>query len=91
MVEFDTDQLEKRAAGKGGIWRLPPAFDGHQRSPLPRFTALNAKERARIKGSGPRKLLRPSWALMNPKKSMNSCRDRWMCFTVTPQGSQRAG
>jgi len=45
VKEYEIDQLEKRADGKGGIWRLPPSFDGHQRSPLPRFTALNEKER----------------------------------------------
>lgn len=30
------------------MWRIPPAFDGHERSPLPRFTALNEKERRAI-------------------------------------------
>ncbi len=45
VKEYDFDQLEKRTNGKGGIWRLPPDFDGHTRSPLPRFTALNEKER----------------------------------------------
>jgi site-specific DNA-methyltransferase (adenine-specific) len=48
LKEYDTDQLEKRSNGKGGIWRIPPAFDGHKRSPLPRFTALNPKERQRL-------------------------------------------
>ena len=28
------------------VWRLPPSFDGSTRSPLPRFTALNSKERS---------------------------------------------
>lgn len=45
IKEFDADQMEKRANGKGGIWRIPPSFDGNVRSPLPRFTALNARER----------------------------------------------
>jgi site-specific DNA-methyltransferase (adenine-specific) len=45
VKEYETDQLDKRAAGVGGIWRIPPSFDGHERSPLPRFTALNVKER----------------------------------------------
>jgi site-specific DNA-methyltransferase (adenine-specific) len=45
VKEFDADQLEKRANGNGGIWRIPPSFDGNLRSPLPRFTALNQKER----------------------------------------------
>lgn len=48
VKEYDLDQLEKRENGKGGIWRIPPCFDGHQRSPLPRFTALDAKERKRL-------------------------------------------
>ena len=45
VKEYEFDQLEKRANGKGGIWRLPPTFDNNIRSPLPRFTALNGKER----------------------------------------------
>lgn len=48
VKEYDTDQLEKRTNGDGGIWRIPPSFDGHQRSPLPRFTALNTAERERV-------------------------------------------
>jgi site-specific DNA-methyltransferase (adenine-specific) len=50
VKEYDFDQLEKRINGKGGIWRIPPSFDGHQRAPLPRFTALNDKERATLRG-----------------------------------------
>ncbi len=45
VKEFEPEQLEKRSNGNGGIWRLPPTFDGSIRSPLPRFTALNEKER----------------------------------------------
>src|SRR5229473_3539259 len=45
VKEYDFDQLAKRTNGKGGIWRIPPSFDGHTRAPLPRFTALNARER----------------------------------------------
>ena len=48
VKEYDFDQLEKRANGKGGIWRIPPSFDGHTRAPLPRFTALNRNERKRL-------------------------------------------
>jgi site-specific DNA-methyltransferase (adenine-specific) len=48
VKEYDFDQLEKRQNGNGGIWRIPPSFDGNVRSPLPRFTALDAKERARL-------------------------------------------
>ncbi len=45
VKEYDFDQIEKRASGEGGIWRIPPSFDGCTRAPLPRFTALSAKER----------------------------------------------
>lgn len=48
VKEYDVDQLEKRSIGVGGIWRLPPSFDGHKRAPLPRFTALDQKERDRM-------------------------------------------
>ena len=48
VKEYDFDQLDKRANGNGGIWRLPPAYDGNVRSPLPRFTALNEKERKQL-------------------------------------------
>lgn len=46
VKEYDFDQLVKRSNGNGGIWRIPPSFDGHVRAPLPRFTALDEKERA---------------------------------------------
>lgn len=49
VKEYDFDQLEKRSNGNGGIWRIPPSFDGHTRSPLPRFTALNPKERETLR------------------------------------------
>jgi len=45
VKEYDFDQIEKRANGNGGVWRIPPSFDGSNRAPLPRFTALNARER----------------------------------------------
>ncbi len=49
VKEYDPDQLEKRTNGDGGVWRIPPSFDGHKRSPLPRFTALSQTERNRIR------------------------------------------
>jgi len=48
VKEYEFDQLEKRANGNGGIWRIPPSFDGSTRQPLPRFTALNPKEREQL-------------------------------------------
>ncbi|MEX2168962.1 MAG: DNA methyltransferase [Pirellulales bacterium] len=49
VKEYDIDQLEKRANGNGGIWRIPPSFDGSARAPLPRFTALDLAERERLR------------------------------------------
>lgn len=49
VKEYNLEQLDKKKKGKGGIWRIPPSFDGHQRSPLPRFTALSQKERLAVK------------------------------------------
>jgi len=48
VKEYDATELEKRRKGRGGIWRIPPAIGGSVRAPLPRFTALNARERARL-------------------------------------------
>lgn len=45
VKEYEADQLAKRAEGRGGVWRIPPSFDGHIRAPLPRFTALDESER----------------------------------------------
>ncbi len=44
MHEYSREQQRKLRVGKGGVWRLPPSFDGHRRSPLPRFTTLNARQ-----------------------------------------------
>jgi site-specific DNA-methyltransferase (adenine-specific) len=49
VKEYEPEQLEKRANGNGGVWRIPPSFDGYVRSPLPRFTALNNGERTQMK------------------------------------------
>jgi len=40
LVEYSAAQQRKLRDGKGGVWRIPPSFDGHKRSPLPRFTTL---------------------------------------------------
>lgn len=48
LVEFTPSQLEKMEAGSGGVWRIPPSFDGHQRNPLPRFTVLLEREQQDI-------------------------------------------
>jgi DNA modification methylase len=49
LVEYSDEQLRKRKLGKGGVWRIPPSFDGCQRAPLPRFTVLTAKEKRELR------------------------------------------
>jgi len=48
LVEYQPDQLKKMKAGKGGVWRIPPSFDGSKRRPLPRFTVLNLGNRQEL-------------------------------------------
>lgn len=40
LVEYSEGEQQKLRAGRGGVWRIPPSFDGAKRSPLPRFTVL---------------------------------------------------
>lgn len=40
LVEYSDEQQGKLRRGRGGVWRFPPSFDGHQRAPVPRFTTL---------------------------------------------------
>lgn len=44
LVEYTQKEQEKLKARRGGVWRLPPSFDGHTRSPLPRFTTLTESD-----------------------------------------------
>ena len=49
VKEYELDQIEMMMTGGPGIWRIPPSFDGSQRAPLPRFTALDQVERANLR------------------------------------------
>lgn len=48
LIEYAPAQLEKRRNGNGGVWRIPPSFDGHKRAPLPRFTVLTDVDLAHL-------------------------------------------
>lgn len=48
LVEYTSAQQKKLRSGQGGVWRIPPSYDGHQRSPLPRFTTLTPPELAQL-------------------------------------------
>ena len=51
LHEYTVKEQQKLRQGKGGIWRIPPSFDGHQRSPLPRFTVLSDEDRSMLHAS----------------------------------------
>ena len=44
LFEYSDEQKAKLRNGKGGVWRIPPSFDGSVRSPLPRFTVLKTAD-----------------------------------------------
>lgn len=44
LVEYSPREQRKLRSRNGGVWRIPPSFDGHERSPLPRFTTLSGAD-----------------------------------------------
>jgi len=49
LVEYSEKELAKLKGGRGGVWRLPPAYDGSKRMPLPRFTTLTEGDQKRLR------------------------------------------
>ena len=49
LVEYSDKELAKLKNGKGGIWRIPPSFDGSKRMPLPRFTVLTESDQKSLR------------------------------------------
>jgi site-specific DNA-methyltransferase (adenine-specific) len=50
MIEYDEKNHAKLRKGRGGVWRIPPSFDGAKRRPLPRFTVLSKEEILNLHG-----------------------------------------
>ncbi len=50
LLEYTEEELKKMKRGRGGVWRIPPAFDGAKRRPLPRFTVLKENDKAKLRG-----------------------------------------
>ena len=44
VIEYDEKNRAKLKAGRGGVWRIPPSWDGAKRRPLPRFTVLSRND-----------------------------------------------
>jgi site-specific DNA-methyltransferase (adenine-specific) len=49
LREYTSREQKKMRAGRGGVWRIPPALDGCRRSPVPRFTVLTEKDRRALR------------------------------------------
>lgn len=49
LQEYTAKEQAKLRSGKGGVWRIPPSFDGHTRSPLPRFTTLTGSQKGALR------------------------------------------
>ena len=49
LQEYTPKEQDKLRNGKGGVWRIPPSFDGHRRSPLPRFTTLTDSQKVQLR------------------------------------------
>jgi DNA modification methylase len=50
VVEYDEKNHAKLRTGRGGVWRIPPSFDGANRRPVPRFTVLSKQEILNLHG-----------------------------------------
>jgi site-specific DNA-methyltransferase (adenine-specific) len=48
LVEYTEKEQTKLRIGRGGVWRIPPSYDGHKRAPLPRFTVLDDDDRKEL-------------------------------------------
>jgi len=44
LREYSAGEKAKLRAKQGGVWRIPPAFDGCARAPVPRFTVLDQED-----------------------------------------------
>lgn len=49
LLEYRPKELAKMKAGRGGVWRIPPSFDGARRRPLPRFTVLKDRDKQALR------------------------------------------
>lgn len=50
LFEYEDVEQRKLRAGRGGVWRIPPAFDGARRRALPRFTVLSNIDKSSLFG-----------------------------------------
>jgi DNA modification methylase len=44
LKEYTPDEKRKLRSRRGGVWRIPPSYDGCRRNPVPRFTVLTESD-----------------------------------------------
>jgi DNA modification methylase len=49
LLEYTPREIKKMQDGRGGVWRIPPSFDGCQRKPVPRFTVLTDENKNELR------------------------------------------
>jgi site-specific DNA-methyltransferase (adenine-specific) len=49
LKEYTQEEKQKLRNKRGGVWRIPPSFDGCQRGPVPRFTVLTEADRTQLR------------------------------------------
>lgn len=49
LKEYTDVEQRKLRNGRGGVWRIPPSFDGCKRNPVPRFTVLAGNEKSALR------------------------------------------
>jgi site-specific DNA-methyltransferase (adenine-specific) len=49
LKEYTDIEKSKLRSGRGGVWRIPPSYDGCKRNPLPRFTVLREEELGKLR------------------------------------------
>lgn len=49
LKEYTPVETARLRKGKGGIWRIPPFYDGCRRNPVPRFSVLTDREREALR------------------------------------------
>ncbi len=47
--EYTSEEKIKLRSKRGGVWRIPPSYNGCLRSPVPRFTVLTEADRTQMK------------------------------------------
>jgi len=48
LKEYTEPEKAKLRSGRGGVWRIPPSFDGCTRRPVPRFTVLTEEDKGAL-------------------------------------------